>query len=531
LQLLMVLQDEDACTLVQELDGLPLALATAGAYLYQVSTSFADYLGLYKASWLRLQQKTPQLLSYEDRALYSTWGISLDHVKQQSVLAFKLLQLWAYLNNQDVWFELLQECQQDGPDWFSELTEDQLSFDEAVRVLCEHALVEADATLRDDRVESQGYSMHSCVHSWTVHIVNQGWDAKMGDLALECVGRHVPDINQQNSLVTERRLMRHATRSWEFIVNGSVNSVGREDYMHSFGNAFAHQGRLDEAEKMYQRALQGKEKAWGPEHTSTLNTVNKLGNLYKKLGRLDEAKKMYQRVLQGKEKAWGPEHTPTLRMVNNLGILYKNLGRLDEAESMYQRVLQGKKKAWGPEHTPTLRTVNNLGILYKELGRHYEAQKMYQRALQGKEKAWGPEHTSTLNTVNKLGSLYKKLGRLDEAKKMYQRVLQGKEKAWGPEHTSTLRTVNNLGILYKNLGRLDEAEKMYQRALQGKEKAWGPEHTLTLNTVNNLGKLYKKLGRLDEAETMYQRVLQGYEKRFGYEHDRCRRLRCALARQ
>jgi hypothetical protein len=191
----MLHQDDDDCMLVRELDGLPLAIATAGAYLYQVSTSFADYLMLYNASWLWLQQKTPQLLSYEDRALYSTWDISLDHVKQQSVLAFKLLQLWAYLDNQDVWFELLQECRQDGPEWFSELTEDQLSFDEAVRVLCEHALVEANATLRDDCVESQGYSMHSCVHSWTGHVVNQGFDAKMGGLALKCVGRHMPDHN------------------------------------------------------------------------------------------------------------------------------------------------------------------------------------------------------------------------------------------------------------------------------------------------------------------------------------------------
>jgi hypothetical protein len=84
LQLLTVRQDDDARTLVQQLDGLPLALATAGAYLYQVSTSFADYLRLYNASWLRLQQKTPKLLSYEDRALYSTWNISLNHVKQQA---------------------------------------------------------------------------------------------------------------------------------------------------------------------------------------------------------------------------------------------------------------------------------------------------------------------------------------------------------------------------------------------------------------------------------------------------------------
>lgn len=139
-----------------------------------------------------------------------------------------------------MWFELLQECQRESLDWFLELTEDQLSFDEAVRVLCDHALVEVDATLLDKRVESQGYSMHSCVHSWTVHVVNQEWDAEIGGLALECVGRHLPDNKQHNSLVTERRLMRHAARSWGFIVDGSVGSSGREDHLQRFGDMFAN---------------------------------------------------------------------------------------------------------------------------------------------------------------------------------------------------------------------------------------------------------------------------------------------------
>ena len=37
---------------------------------------------------------------------------------------------------------------------------------------------------------------------------------------------------------------------------------------HSLGFLYADQGKLAEAEKMYKRALDGKEKAWGPEHTS-----------------------------------------------------------------------------------------------------------------------------------------------------------------------------------------------------------------------------------------------------------------------
>jgi tetratricopeptide (TPR) repeat protein len=453
-----------------------------------VATSFAEYLRLYDTSWLRLQQTTLQLHLYEDRTLYSTWNISLDHVKQQSEPAAKLLQLWAYFDNQDVWLELLQGGQQDGPAWLSELIEDQISFDAAMRVLCDHALAEADAAVLDSRVESLGYSMHSCVHSWTIHVLNQELDAALGNLALECVGRHVLDSSQRNALATERRLMRHAARSWRLLTDGNVDSRGREDHLLHFGNMFAKQGQYNEAEKMYERALQGYEKAWGPEHLSTLDTVHNLGLLFAKLGRLDEAQGMYQRALQSREKACGPEHTLTLDTVNNLGALYAGLGRLDEAE------------------------------------------KMYERALQGYEKAWGPEHTSTLDTVNNLGLLYQKLGRLDEAEKLYERALGGFEKAWGAEHASTLDTLNNLGALYADLGRLDEAEKMFQRALQGYEKAWGPEHTSTLNTVNNLGALYAGLGRLDDAEMMYQRALSGFEKCYSYEHERCYRLRDILAK-
>jgi Tetratricopeptide repeat len=40
---------------------------------------------------------------------------------------------------------------------------------------------------------------------------------------------------------------------------------------------------------MYVRALAGNEKALGPDHASTLDTVNNLGNLYYAQGKLAEA--------------------------------------------------------------------------------------------------------------------------------------------------------------------------------------------------------------------------------------------------
>ena len=99
-------KDAAALELVDELDGLPLALSTAGLYLEQVTTSFSEYLQLYKTSWLKLQMTSPSLSSY-NRSLYTTWQLSLDQIIRENVLSAKLLKLWAYFDRQDVWFELL----------------------------------------------------------------------------------------------------------------------------------------------------------------------------------------------------------------------------------------------------------------------------------------------------------------------------------------------------------------------------------------------------------------------------------------
>ncbi|KAJ4161661.1 uncharacterized protein LMH87_007687 [Akanthomyces muscarius] len=490
--------DASAMALACKLDGLPLALSTAGAYLAQVSTSWRQYLQDYESTWGQLQKLSPQLLTYENRAMYSTWNISYASIRRRNKSAAMLLRLWAFFGNEDLWYELVRQGGTDGgPKWLQDLTETRLAFDHGEEVP-EYWLIQRRLLLHADRC-------------WQL----------LNEIASDEVSVKI-SATLGNLYVTQRRL-KEAEAMYERALQGKEKAWGPEhtstlDTVNNLGVLYADQGRLQEAEAMYKRALQGYEKAWGPEHTSTLDTVNNLGNLFQNQGRLQEAEAMYERALQGKEKACGPEHTSTLNTVNNLGVLYMDRGRLKEAEAMYERALQGKEKAWGPEHTSTLSTVNNLGNLYKDQRRLQEAEAMYKRALQGYEKAWGPEHTSTLDTVNNLGVLYADQGRLQEAEAMYERALQGKEEAWGPEHTSTLSTVNNLGNLYADRGRLKDAEAMYERAQQGYEKAWGPEHTSTLDTVNNLGNLYADQGWLQEAEAMYERALQGYEKAWGPEH-------------
>ncbi|KAJ9493515.1 hypothetical protein H2202_011017 [Exophiala xenobiotica] len=550
-----VQSDVYARQLAKRLAGLPLALATAGAYLHQSSFTFKRYLQEYEQRWNIDPRRPLQLQEYRDRTLFTTWDLSYTRLESEDVDAAKLLRLLAYFDHQRIWYELFRGGLSDqSPEWLRNVIASYIEFESVMRRLTNYCFVEV-------QMSRQSWGIHSCIHDWTFAALNKVVDEQQYWFVFDCVGalakqedydslghlrlgslaQHALQLEHVRShqaglikgikpdrlekaliiaaLLQQQVQLTVAEQMFILTLAGYEKTLGADHTstlttVNELGLLYTDQGKLEEAEKMSDRALAGFEKALGVDHTSTLNTVNNLGNIYLNQGKLDEAEKMYDRALAGFEKALGADHTSTLRTVNNLALLYRDQGKLDEGEKMCQRALAGYQKALGADHTSTLTTVDNLATLYLDQGKLDEAEKRYQRALAGKEKALGPDHTSTLNTVNNLGYLYFNQGKLEEAEEMYQRALAGYEKAPGADHSSTLNTVHNLGNLYGFQGKLEEAEEMYQRALAGCQKALGAHHT----TVHNLGNLYVQQGKLDEAEEMYQRALAGCQKALGAHH-------------
>ncbi|CAG8212714.1 unnamed protein product [Penicillium nalgiovense] len=445
--------DPNAKRLAERLAGLPLALATAGTYLQHSTIDCERYLQEYEKRWNIDPRRPTRLTEYEERTLYTTWDISYSRLKDEDPSAAKILKLLAYFDNQNLWYELFHAGLTDSsPEWLSEVITDDVNFDGVMGVLAEYYFLDTQQT-------SGSWSMHNCVHDWTLAALNKDTDATYYWYAFNCISASINDDENDFAKLSYSPLAAHATRlvqqrlcQNDVIYDITPRRLGQASLI---ADLLREQVLLLAAEQMYQRALAGFEKALGADHTSTLNTVHNLGLLYRNQGKLDQAEQMYQRALAGKEKALGADHTSTLNTVNHLGIIYWNQGKLDQAEQMYQRALAGFEKALGADHTSTLDTVQNLGVQYWKQGKLDKAEQMQQRALAGKEKALGADHTATLNTVNNLGVLYWNQGKLDQAEQMYQRALAGKEKALGPDHTSTLNTVDNIGIVYRDQGKLD----------------------------------------------------------------------------
>jgi len=88
-----------------------------------------------------------------------------------------------------------------------------------------------------------------------------------------------------------------------------------------------------------------------PKDLIMLSVAYNLANLLKAQGKLTEAEPLYQRALKGRIEVLGPKHPDTLSSVHNLTQLLKAqvqmamylraLGKLTEAELLYRRAIKG----------------------------------------------------------------------------------------------------------------------------------------------------------------------------------------------
>ncbi|KAM5474387.1 hypothetical protein MauCBS54593_001961 [Microsporum audouinii] len=226
--------------LANELDGHPLALTAAGTYIDTLDIGYTEYLQLYRESWRNLQDTTPLWESYgkENARLYTTWQLSFENVKKRNKLAANLLELWAYFDSQDLWFGLLEQSipyisaismvprwaswvfysyHGSIPEWFQELVRDKVKFNSAISALQDYGLVSVGGS----DMSSTSYSMHSCVHSWTTHVLNRTLNVENMVIVLMCLGvEYADDIAGWR---TRRRVVRHAIR-WSNMLAKNIDT-------------------------------------------------------------------------------------------------------------------------------------------------------------------------------------------------------------------------------------------------------------------------------------------------------------------
>jgi len=137
------------------------------------------------------------------------------------------------------------------------------------------------------------------------------------------------------------------------------------------------EGRAEEAEELFRRALRLLEEAEGENSPDVANVLSSLGAVGEQRCDYAGAEESYARaaaIMDAHEES-DDEDVRRLRLqtLSDLGRIRRILCRYDEAGPLITRALALAEELFGPESTETAGALNDLGMLYKFAGRFEEA--------------------------------------------------------------------------------------------------------------------------------------------------------------
>ena len=233
--------------------------------------------------------------------------------------------------------------------------------------------------------------------------------------------------------------------------------------------ALAAMGRFEEARDQYERALQRTTQAHGEWSGAAARVQNDLGVVQWRLGNLDEAERLYRRALAIQEDL-GEEAQDVAPVLNNLATLLCDQDRYDMALPLHRRAVDIDERRLGPDHPDLALTLNNLASLYCEHGKTAEAAGMHRRALAIQQTTLGRGHPATAATLHALGLLLTAADNNAEAERVLRGALAVREATLGEDHLDTAQSVNGLGLVLA--GQVSRVEFFWVCPPPPQEQKW-----------------------------------------------------------
>ena len=131
--------------LVEELDGLPLALDQAGAYIEETGCSLSEYLALYRRHRLTLLKRKSSMGSEYPHTVATTWTLSFEKVERADPAAADLLRVCAFLHPDAIPKEILTTGAAVLGPHLQQLATEPLLLNEVIQLLRRYSLVKRDA--------------------------------------------------------------------------------------------------------------------------------------------------------------------------------------------------------------------------------------------------------------------------------------------------------------------------------------------------------------------------------------------------
>ncbi|KAK1973196.1 Tetratricopeptide repeat-domain-containing protein, partial [Colletotrichum cereale] len=352
--------------LLTQLDHLPLAVSQAAAYIRQTSTQVAKYLLRLKEGkkrWRILQKLEFNRHRRREvpNSILETWSISMEHIRQEDDIAYRLLLTLAYIHNQNIPKIFIKAAAQavveDDTESLSssspstESEEESSEDNEAITTALARLREFSFLALRKDQSIGQTYEMHKLVQDAARYSLGQKARrheaAQYSKIALLLVSDFFPPRMREMWEKTDIWLP-HALQSseWAEICRADVDEEIASLLSHVSGYLY-DRGRWNEKEPVDEKTFSIRQRILGERHPDTIRSMSSLATTYHAQGRYDDAEKIYLEVLELRQEVLGKRHPDTIDSMAELATTYFKQGKYNETEKIYLEVLELRQEVLG----------------------------------------------------------------------------------------------------------------------------------------------------------------------------------------
>ncbi|CAF0746347.1 unnamed protein product [Adineta ricciae] len=233
------------------------------------------------------------------------------------------------------------------------------------------------------------------------------------------------------------------------------------------------------------------------ERTDTLI----FGHLLRKMGKLDDAEKYYQRALD----RFSFHDSNMALCYHALGLVADDKGDYQASLTWYNKSLEIFLQILEPDDSNLALLYNSIAIIHQQTNNYHLALESYEKALMIWRQAVGEDHPHVAICLNNISNVYRHEKKYQQALDCVEKALIILKKYLPDNHADLASSYGSSGNIHFCLEHYDQALQYYHQSLTIYRKCLPCQHPDIAMTLNNIGNVY-------ESNDEHERALDYYKQ-------------------
>ncbi|KAI9665348.1 MAG: hypothetical protein M1831_001785 [Alyxoria varia] len=465
-------QDQQKDKLLELLGYLPLAIAQAAAYIYNVS-SCAEYLEFFQASEderIKLLERgidTPYNTKDVQPAVMSTWNITLSNITRRNTRALKLLGIMSYFDPRNIHRFYLH--------YKDVSNSEKLELMEALALLKSFSLI-------SQRADSETYDVHPL--------------------------RFTEDNTQKKFEETLPHVLTIVAFSGKLEIRAQSTYDNVYNLYTEIVELFQSSGRLKAAETYARQALSVATRHQGPDSRDTVEATCLVVATLRIQEKYTESFELAKKTATKSSHLFGDDHLYTIEANLEVVMGLDQHDKVPEAVEFAQNLVRRCKQRFGEEHVYTLRVLRVFARLLSKQGNTLESVGLLREVLDKEKRMLGEGHVMMLSTTMYLSTALEREGSTDESIEMFKDLFHIYKTLRGEEDAYTLVSSYKFSSSLFRRDRSRESVELMNNSIQRCKKILGWESEITQNAITKGCGLWAEHGQTSGAVDLLQDLLR-----------------------